>query len=245
MKNNQDDRSQAMDRFATLAIDDALADGSATNLIWAAVSPTGLLGALGLLSFTRNVVQWRAPLAVWLDEWRAVTHSVADYIFGWLPRLLNLTLSDLAHDYLAMGLIVGTSNACRFIANKYSEAMDRHNRLCGPDEFGELELFDEDHSIFEHIKDACSMPAKMVWRSKLVEVLIIDKMKILAILIGGIFLWPLTTIVMIANYIFEARYKREFFNVFDGRSAWSGGSVFLASFAWAMIVIVANQALSF
>jgi hypothetical protein len=73
------------------------------------VHPFVILGALGLLSFAHDAIPWRHDLLGWLDAWRMVTHTVTQFLFGWIPPLLHLPFPGWAQDYLAMGLICAAS----------------------------------------------------------------------------------------------------------------------------------------
>jgi len=59
------------------------------NPLGAAFSPFAIFGALGVLAFARDALEWQKDLLTWLDAWRFLTHTVIDVLFGWIPPLLH------------------------------------------------------------------------------------------------------------------------------------------------------------
>jgi hypothetical protein len=108
-------------------------EGQKTNPLAQALSPSAILGAFGFLSFSRDVISWQQDLLTWLDAWRAFTHLVTDYLFGWIPPLINLPFPGWAHDYLALSVIIfgATTRSILFRYREFSRNPERYGRQDG------------------------------------------------------------------------------------------------------------------
>lgn len=68
-------------------------------------TPFALLGAVGLLSLVRELLQWQEQFAYWIDAWRAVTRPVWDFLFGWILSYFDLPFPEWVKDYMSFAVI--------------------------------------------------------------------------------------------------------------------------------------------
>jgi len=74
--------------------------------------PFSILGAIGLVSLLRSIVDLHSDIDFLIEIYRSMTRPVWTYLFSWI----GVSLPGSVQDYLSLGLIVGLARVRSILA---------------------------------------------------------------------------------------------------------------------------------
>ncbi len=87
-----------------------------SGFVWRCVST--FFGAFALLGQIKdfNLVSWQENFAAWIDSFRALTHPVVTYLFGWIASYFGWSFPAWIKDYLIVGFVTAGASFRMIVA---------------------------------------------------------------------------------------------------------------------------------